>query len=380
MITKRLVFILALLVSTTLVSQARAAMTIYGYEPENHARFYSSPDRDFIGEGYDWSGVGLSAGVYPGGGTCPGGTDWATMISPQYFLTAAHAPPEYGEHITFYENDDLTKSNPHEYVVDIWSQNWGDLCLRRLTEPLHPEDNIAYYPILDLQDSDYSKYFNLTFFAYGHTYRVGRNQADEDGIKNRTINSSPTISMQYDYKAPPVYPEIVGGLGDDECRIEPGDSGGPSFVALGDDKLALIGIHWYTDFDSYSGDSFVPRYIGSISSYVSDMETFTPIGGDANMDGIVNDIDASILSANWNQSHAAWTQGDFNDNGYVDAADAAIMAANWLRTAMPTTPTSGVSSLAVPEPATALLLLTGLAFATALHFFRRSGCSSTPAG
>ena len=40
-------------------------------------RFYAGADKAFIGQPYDWSGVGLSSNG-----------SWATMISPTYFVSA----------------------------------------------------------------------------------------------------------------------------------------------------------------------------------------------------------------------------------------------------------------------------------------------------
>ena len=52
--------------------------------------------------------------------------------------------------------------------------------------------------------------------------------------------------------------------------------------------------------------------------------------GDANLDGAVNDTDASIVAGNWQlQSGAMWAMGDFNGDQKVNDADAAIMAAHW---------------------------------------------------
>ena len=404
MITEKLVFSLALLALAVPASQARAAMTIKGIpsgdinEPSyKYDRFYDqseepegAPPKAFIGEAYDWSGVGIaweaSAGpVYR--------SRWVTMISPQYFLTAKHAYPPLGD-VTFYETNSRTGPS-HTYTIDTMVDDFGgtDLALGRLTAPIAPEDNIAHYPILDFTysglpgDQKYNTYKGLTFFASGHggvhpnsdpvsKPRVGRNQIDVLGNEkvNHGTPQNPiyvtTYAMEYNYEGPP------DGLGDDENLLKSGDSGGPSFVVF-NDELALVGIHWYNNLaitPKISGDSFVPYYIeipgssNDITDYVA-VETVTPLGGDANMDGIVNDIDATILAANWNTSGAVWTHGDFNADGLVNNTDATILASNWLQSVQ--TPDPIVSFSAVPEPATALLLLTGLASAAALHFRRR---------
>ncbi|MCX7428864.1 MAG: fibronectin type III domain-containing protein [Planctomycetia bacterium] len=52
--------------------------------------------------------------------------------------------------------------------------------------------------------------------------------------------------------------------------------------------------------------------------------------GDANLDGVVDDADATILACHWQQpSGATWQDGDFNGDGAVNDPDAAIFAAHY---------------------------------------------------
>jgi hypothetical protein len=85
------------------------------------------------------------------------------------------------------------------------------------------------------------------------------------------------------------------------------------------------------------------------------------VPGDANLDGAVNDTDASILGSNWQlQSDAIWAMGDFNGDQKVNDQDAAIMAAHWTA--------GGGAEGSVPEPSTLALLLGILA---SLAYMRR---------
>jgi hypothetical protein len=88
-----------------------------------------------------------------------------------------------------------------------------------------------------------------------------------------------------------------------------------------------------------------------------------PVPGDASLDTLVDDRDASILAANWQRtSGATWTDGDFNRDGAVNDMDAAILAAHWQPAA---------AEASVPEPSVAAYLA-GLAGAFALgHAARR---------
>lgn len=92
----------------------------------------------------------------------------------------------------------------------------------------------------------------------------------------------------------------------------------------------------------------------------------TTHAGDANKDGKVDDLDASILAANWQRTgDATWATADFNADGNVNDLDASILAANWQY---------GVGA-AVPEPAGWVLLM-GLAVVPLVRRAGRWGCGS----
>ena len=75
--------------------------------------------------------------------------------------------------------------------------------------------------------------------------------------------------------------------------------------------------------------------------------SITPIPGDADFNFIVDDADAAILADHWLQSDGVtWEDGDFNGDGWVNELDASILAANWQ---------SGTSA-SVPEPCSMALL------------------------
>jgi autotransporter-associated beta strand protein len=59
------------------------------------------------------------------------------------------------------------------------------------------------------------------------------------------------------------------------------------------------------------------------------IEVMYTLLGDANLDGLVNAADFTILAANFNQPVTGWDQGDFNYDGLVNAADFTDLAANF---------------------------------------------------
>ncbi|MGA2440389.1 MAG: dockerin type I domain-containing protein [Tepidisphaeraceae bacterium] len=88
--------------------------------------------------------------------------------------------------------------------------------------------------------------------------------------------------------------------------------------------------------------------------------------GDANLDGLVNAADFTILAANFNQPVTGWDQGDFNYDGLVNAADFTDLAANFNQSVSGAAVSggdaaaldafaaaNGISLANVPEPASA---------------------------
>ena len=103
-------------------------------------------------------------------------------------------------------------------------------------------------------------------------------------------------------------------------------------------------------------------YIDDLT-YTATSSNSAMLPGDANNDGIVNDLDAVILAENWQGGPGKiWSQGDFNDDTYVNDIDATILAANW------STAAGGAS---VPEPGMIGLIIGGL-FALLAYSNRRA--------
>jgi hypothetical protein len=83
--------------------------------------------------------------------------------------------------------------------------------------------------------------------------------------------------------------------------------------------------------------------------------------GDANLDGVVNDDDVTIVGATYapGVSNPHWALGDFDYNGFVDDDDRTLVGAFYDPSAPPlAAPSSGVA--AVPEPDVVALLASSL--------------------
>jgi hypothetical protein len=97
--------------------------------------------------------------------------------------------------------------------------------------------------------------------------------------------------------------------------------------------------------------------------------------GDANLDGIVNDDDVTIVGANYapGEPKPSWALGDFDYNGFVDDDDVTLLGVFYDPSAPPLVgeamSTPGAVS-AVPEPAT-LTFFAVMVTAWAITAFRR---------
>ena len=79
--------------------------------------------------------------------------------------------------------------------------------------------------------------------------------------------------------------------------------------------------------------------------------------GDSNLDGIVNAVDLNAVGQSWQQADKMWSTGDFNGDNTVNAADLNELGQNWQLM----TPMNAPDAAAVPEPASFITLLFGLA-------------------
>ncbi|MCC5830605.1 MAG: hypothetical protein JJU36_14250 [Phycisphaeraceae bacterium] len=103
------------------------------------------------------------------------------------------------------------------------------------------------------------------------------------------------------------------------------------------------------DSNWYEGDFTRDHRVGLRDAFVL-FENFTgilPLPGDADSNGVVDDIDLAIVQANLGMEGAAWADGDFSHDGRVTLRDAFMLAENYSPPAPP---------LPLPEPAAGSIL------------------------
>jgi hypothetical protein len=247
---------------------SEADLLVLGSDPAVNDRFFSGSGKSFLGDPYNFSGVGNT--VKPNE---IGTGRWATLISPTYFLSAQHFRPAIGAGVTFFENNDASGPS-HTYIVDSGVNVAGtDLFLGKLKTSVSTSDNI--HPFAVLADNK-AALTGATIGVYGVPNRLGLNTIDGFTTVGPASGLASTGEVfTYDY-------DTVNGFNPGEAYLRGGDSGGPSFVAVGGD-LALVGIHWFTYSDNNdpsiigSGDTYVSRYIDEINALLPSDEQLTVI-------------------------------------------------------------------------------------------------------
>ena len=120
------------------------------------------------------------------------------------------------------------------------------------------------------------------------------------------------------------------------------------------------------------------REVGYVNTVVGDplMTWHMLLGGDVNMDGVVDTADLSAMAAHWGQSvtagSLAWSQGDLNGDGRVNIADLALLSNSWGQTSAWATTSSNASRMnamqmltfvrtaPTPEPGSLAMLAIGM--------------------
>ncbi len=206
------------------------AFDIFDYSAVTHERFSSGfpsapvVNSSFFLSGYDLSGIGWT-----------GGNFGVTLISPRHFLTAAHVST--GATVSFLSTGGTVRTYTVDssYTVEHSAGVNTDLQLVRLSAAIAPGDQVNYYSTLLLNST--TDYLGLTVVAFGSGQRAGTNTIDEAGVTNMLPFGGPADGTLDNVIFTTDYDAVTG-----QTQGAPGDSGSPTFVAVGG-SLALIGTH-----------------------------------------------------------------------------------------------------------------------------------------
>ena len=267
---------------------AARALEIYGYDPGTHDRFTagtygtSNPvaNPNFVGASYDWSGVGWDT-------ASPSRS--VALVSSKTFVCAQHYQIPAGQTLTFYNRAGQLKT----YTVDRYSTlvdhvddtgtHTTDLSLGWLREEVGSSDNIAIYPVFNIDDPSNSFWdasgFNTaagqqirnSLMLYGWNARVGTAMNIRSvGYQSYASDPVTTCYLAMDFYSRDYYnrrgelvqgvPGTAGGQG--------GDSGSPTF-GIYNGRMVVMGTHSGVSTTNVNGvwttyDAFIPRYIGEM--------------------------------------------------------------------------------------------------------------------
>ncbi len=221
---------------------------INDYSSTRNDRFYPSvpstnTSSNFIGLGYDWSGVGWITTDF---------TQGFALLGPQFFLYANHYPPGVGSTLQFVSADGQY-TNPYT-VQSVSGSLAGDLAVGMFSNPIPKSDNVRYYPIL-FKGYSASAYVGYDLLMYGWTTRIGWNRI------NSVLNYDPIF--YYDFLFDTTTPDRV--------KLIIGDSGSPSFIVTGvKGEMYLAGDHYAVYNDGHGGvDSCLACELPIINAYMA---------------------------------------------------------------------------------------------------------------
>ncbi|HEX8297040.1 MAG TPA: hypothetical protein VF593_12110 [Chthoniobacteraceae bacterium] len=232
---------------------------------------------EFIGKQFDLSGIGWDNGKP----NEPRTIHSVALISPQYFLCAAHSPP--GSTLHFLSKTGVLRTyqvDARNYHAISYTGSNGkqesDLYLGRLTKPISPADGVRFFPMLYLGATDirsprsFDPYTGVSLFNYSGSMdaRMGTNTFERVAEAPPEQGVIKNLYLQYDQDASP-----------GETKLEPGDSGGPTF-GLVEGVLGLLGVHTevvgLTSMDAFAAYTPFVQQINAVMAADKQQLTLVP--------------------------------------------------------------------------------------------------------
>jgi len=180
----------------------------------------------------------------------------------------------------------------------------------------------------------YASSYSVAVDDTGNAYITGHTRDDFGGQVN--IGGDAFLA-KYDPAGALLWVRLLGSDGYDSARgvfVDPGAPGGKAHI-VGWTGGSMGGWPGAGDFDVFLA------------------QVAEAIGGDANLDGIVDLQDFGTFKINFGESPRDWNQGDFNGDGLVDLQDFGILKEHFGESL-------GAPGTPVPEPSSVAVLLFGM--------------------
>ena len=265
---------MALLVVVGFSKPSRAAIIMDGFSSQTNDRF--SNDASFVAAGLDLSGVAIantsaSLGAWDDGGR------WATMISPNVFLSVEHSNfhPGTGQNITFYASNDPLGMTQTRTVQSSKNITGSDIRIGVLAAPL--SSNFAYYDFAD-QPLETLADFSSSPYALKNAYLFGRSPTawatERDMAVGRNVLDGWIADVDGNADAVVAVRNSNGDTNyvSSEAYLQVGDSGGPLIVDDGIGNLSIVGLNWFIDTidgKQINGFSYLGDYADDINDYLA---------------------------------------------------------------------------------------------------------------
>ena len=324
------------------IGPASAQISIENYSDATNDRFTNDPN--FIGAGFDFSGVALDDS-----------SRWGTLISSNAALSVLHLRPAIGTTFKFFPGND-PNSTPFEAIVTSTVQVGStDLVIAILDRNVAP--NIAVYnfatepysgdPPATITNPDGST-STQTFIntdpneveivggralIFGRSplanptssvdQAVGENLVSgySENVEFRFYTDNDSIILEKDAPGSAIFLN-------NEAHVRPGDSGAPTFLIDSNNELLLLGANSFR-FDGVApstfqstGVTYTGNLVSEINTILSDNAIEPVLLGDCNLDGVVDFLDISpfiaILAMN-----EFLEEADINEDEVVDFLDIA---------------------------------------------------------
>lgn len=246
-----------------ILSSPAHAIQIRSYSAARHDRFTGFPSAPVLN----------TASWFPGSSYT--GVGWSlsdprkqfALITPQHVVFAEHFKPFIGDTVRFLNAAGVAVDRTVIANTNIQnaSSQATDLTICTLSAPIPAATGITPFPYLNRTTSgviDESKYTSYSLTIFGIQAKVG--SGSYAGFVTPSGFSTRTAVFQYN---------IASG-GQDDCYLEDGDSGSPTFATgstVGHKFPALVGLHYLIggNATTHQGfDTFVPTYITELNTFL----------------------------------------------------------------------------------------------------------------